>query len=59
MRPQRSWVAQPVMRYELAYQAMSSMEWKSSVMEGMAVEMIVRSWRVSVIDFKLDSMDQC
>jgi hypothetical protein len=35
------------------------MEWKSSVMEGMAVEMIVRSWRVSVIDFKLDSMDQC
>lgn len=39
-----SWNAQSVSRYELAYHPTSSIEWKSSVIFGMAVPRIVRSY---------------
>lgn len=41
--PKSSWNEQLVRRYALPYQPMSVTEWKSSVIWGMAVEMMSRS----------------
>jgi hypothetical protein len=42
-RPKRSCVAQPARTYALPYQPMSSIEWNSSVIFGIAVAMIILS----------------
>src|SRR2546421_8190864 len=50
MRPKRGLKMAAVNIYALPYQPMSSMEWNSSVMLGIAVAMIIRSKATRKID---------
>jgi len=50
MRPQSGLKMAAVNMYALPYQPMSSMEWNSSVMLGIAVAMIIRSKATTKID---------
>lgn len=52
--PNASWNAQLVSRYAVAYQPMSFAELNSSVICGMAVEMIMRSRDTKNMPMKMD-----